>query len=313
MTNSVVSRVGQVNLAGADDALFLKQFGGEVLTEFEIATVFKSRHFIRQIRNGKTAQFPLIGTVQSSYHVPGTFIDGQQVPHAEITISVDGLLIAPVFLANIDEAMNHYDVRGPYATEMGRQLAYQYDRNVARMMVIAARSPNVLVGRAGGSTQTNASMATDSAILTANLFTAAQTFDEKNLPSMERFSFFRPAQFYLLAQNTTLLNRDFDGNASISKGVIETVAGFPIIKTNHVPSTDLRTDPNVLPKYRANFAPTVGIVTTKWSVGTVQLMDIAMEKEYEIRRQGTFMVSKMAVGHGMLRPECAIELRSGNP
>jgi hypothetical protein len=55
MTNSTVSRVGQINTAGAVDALFLKQFGGEILTEFEESTVFKSRHFVRQIRNGKSA------------------------------------------------------------------------------------------------------------------------------------------------------------------------------------------------------------------------------------------------------------------
>lgn len=313
MTNSTVSRIGQVNLAGAVDALFLKQFGGEVLTEFEKSTVFKSRHFVRQIRNGKTAQFPMIGTVSSSYHTPGNFIDGQTVPHAEMTISVDGLLIAPIFLAQIDELMNHYDVRGPYATEMGRELAYQYDRNVARTMILAARSAGTLTGRTGGSAITHADMATDSARLVTSLFTAAQTLDEKNIPTADRNSFFRPAQFYLLAQNTTLLNRDYDGNASISKGVIDTVAGFPIIKTNHVPSTNLSADTSVFTKYRADYSPSVGIVSTRWSVGTVQLMDISMESEWEIRRQGTFMVAKMAVGHDKLRPECAIELRTAAP
>lgn len=55
MTSSTVSRLGQVNATGSDSALFLKQFGGEILTEFEMATVFKGRHFTRQIKNGKTA------------------------------------------------------------------------------------------------------------------------------------------------------------------------------------------------------------------------------------------------------------------
>ena len=31
-----LSRLGQINKAGADDALFLKQFGGEILAEFEL-------------------------------------------------------------------------------------------------------------------------------------------------------------------------------------------------------------------------------------------------------------------------------------
>lgn len=56
MSNSIVSRVGQINTAGAVDALFLKQFGGEILAEYEESTVFKTRHFVRQIANGKTAQ-----------------------------------------------------------------------------------------------------------------------------------------------------------------------------------------------------------------------------------------------------------------
>ena len=41
------SRLGQINKAGADDALFLKQFGGEILTEFNKNNVFKEGHFIR--------------------------------------------------------------------------------------------------------------------------------------------------------------------------------------------------------------------------------------------------------------------------
>jgi hypothetical protein len=46
------------------------------------------------------------------------------------------------------------------------------------------------------------------------------------------------------------------------------------------------------------------------AVGTVKLMDLGMEGEYQINKQGTLMVAKYAVGHGILRPEAAIELRS---
>ena len=95
MTNSTVSRLGQVNAAGDVDALFLKQFGGEILTEFEESTVFKTRHFVRQIRNGKTAQFPMIGTVGSSYHTPGNFIDGQTVKDESKAFFRCDLIIRP--------------------------------------------------------------------------------------------------------------------------------------------------------------------------------------------------------------------------
>lgn len=306
MTNSVVSRLGQINAAGADDALFLTQFGGEIMTEFEKSTVFKNNHFTRQIRNGKSAQFPFIGTVSSSYHTPGNFIDGQAVNHAQKVISIDGLLVAPVFIAQIDELENHYDVRGPYATEMGRELALQYDTMVARTAVLAARASSPLTGRSGGSVIDSANMATSSSEMATALFSAAQTFDQKDIPAADRNSYWRPAQYYLMAQNTTLINKDYSGMGSIASGKIETVAGIDLIKTNRVPSTNVATG---LAKYQGDFSKTVAVVMNRWAVGTVQLMDIALEREYEIRRQGTFMVAKMAVGHDVLRPDCAIELK----
>jgi len=35
-----------------------------------------------------------------------------------------------------------------------------------------------------------------------------------------------------------------------------------------------------------------------------------MESEYDIRRQGTLMVGKLAYGHGILRPEAAVEIKT---
>jgi hypothetical protein len=39
-------------------------------------------------------------------------------------------------------------------------------------------------------------------------------------------------------------------------------------------------------------------------------MDLAVEMEYDMRRQGTLIVAKYALGHGILRPESAVELAS---
>lgn len=304
-----LSRIGQINQTGADDALFLKQFGGEILTEFEQETAFKQRHYVRQISNGKSAQFPLIGTVNSAMHVPGKWIDGASVPHAEVVLTIDGLLVAPLFVADIDTLMNHYDVRGPYATEIGRELAQQYDLNVARTAILAARTTtNPLTGREGGESISTALMNTSSTVLAAALFSAAQKFDEKKVPSADRNAFVRPAQYYLCAQNTTLINKDWGGAGDLSKGSFSSLAGITIVKTNNLPSTDLSADATVITKYRGNYAKTFGLVMNRWAVGTVQLMDISLETDREIRTQGTFMVGKLAVGHGPLRVECAIEL-----
>ena len=61
--------------------------------------------------------------------------------------------------------------------------------------------------------------------------------------------------------------------------------------------------------YHGNFSTTVAVVFHKSAIGTVKLMDLGMESEYDIRRQGNLMVAKMALGHGILRPESACEIK----
>ena len=52
----------------------------------------------------------------------------------------------------------------------------------------------------------------------------------------------------------------------------------------------------------------IGLVMTTDAVATVKLMDLSVESEYQINRQGTLVVSKYAMGHNVLRPACAIAL-----
>ena len=107
---------------------------------------------------------------------------------------------------------------------------------------------------------------------------------------------------------------------SIASGSIPQIAGITLYKSNHIPSTDLSgvatgdgaalNDPfGAGNGYNANFTNTLGIVSHSAAVGTVKLLDLATESEYQIERQGTLFVAKYAMGHGILRPECAIELQ----
>lgn len=308
MTNTTVSRLGQINGAGDASALFIKVFGGEVMTEFERLNVFEKLTYVRRITAGKSAQFPLVGRASSAYHTPGTWIDGTAIDHAEKTIVIDELLQSNTFIANVDEAMNHYDVRSIYSSELGQELAYQYDTHLAAVLTLAARAASPLTGRSGGSRITHADMLTDPARLEAALFTATQTLDEKNVSQQDRYAVFRPAQFYLLAQRDRLVDTNLGAKGAVASGVVETIAGLPIVKSNHVPSTSVTTGPT---KYQGDFTTTVGLVFNKYAAGTVKLLDIGVESEYEIRTQGTFFVAKYLVGHDVLRSDCAIEIATG--
>ena len=111
------SRVGQVNSAGAVDALFLKKFAGEILTTFEENNVFKGLHTIRTIDSGKSAQFPVTGVASANYYTPGQNIADSgnsylsDIKKNEVVITIDDMLLASTFLSNIDDLKNHYDIR----------------------------------------------------------------------------------------------------------------------------------------------------------------------------------------------------------
>lgn len=55
MADANPSRAGQINQSGDVLALFLKKFGGEILTAFRERTEFLGRHMVRTIDSGKSA------------------------------------------------------------------------------------------------------------------------------------------------------------------------------------------------------------------------------------------------------------------
>jgi len=346
------SRVGQVNSAGDVDALFLKKFSGEILQTFEESNVFKPLHTIRTIENGKSAQFPVTGIATANYHTPGENIAEEggsasskylsDIKKAEQIITIDKMLIASTFLANIDDVKNHYDIRSVYANELGKALALRFDSAIAKVFIAAARSSAVITGgktggqldvanndfSAGDVAGTPAAV-TGAELITA-LFTAAQKLDENDIPGDGRFAVLRPSEYYKLitggsgavAINTSAANKDVGGSGSLASGSIAQVAGINIYKSTHIPSTDLSavtsgdgaSSNDVFGGngvgYNGDFRNSLGIVGHSAAVGTVKLLDLATESEYQIERQGTLFVAKYAMGHGILRPECAIELVS---
>jgi hypothetical protein len=342
------SRVGQVNSAGDVDALFLKKFSGEILQTFEESNIFKPLHTVRTIENGKSAQFPVTGIASADYHTPGENIADagnsylSDIKKAEQIITIDKMLLASTFLSNIDDVKNHYDIRSVYANELGKALALRFDTAIAKVFIAAARSSAVITGgktggqldvanndfSAGDVAGTPAAV-TGAELITA-LFTAAQKLDENDIPGDGRFAVLRPSEYYKLitggsgavAINTSAANKDVGGSGSLASGSIAQVAGINIYKSTHIPSTDLSavtsgdgaSSNDVFGGngvgYNGDFRNSLGIVGHSAAVGTVKLLDLATESEYQIERQGTLFVAKYAMGHGILRPECAIELVS---
>lgn len=310
MANATVLNIGQVNGGGSTDALFLKVFGGEVMGAFETACVTEGRFMERQIQSGISAQFPATWRLAASYHTPGNEIVGQTSNVNERVITVDDLLICSVFFAKLDDAKTHYDVRSTYSTEAGRALAYRRDKNLLQIGCLAARASATVTGASGGTQLTSLTTLyrTSAVDLAAGIYLAAETLDGKDIPEDDRNCYVKPAQYYLLAQSTALINRDWGGAGSYSDGKILRIAGIPIVKTNQLPTSVISANSGEKNTYNADFSKTAALVCHKGVAGTLKLLDLKMEMDYDIRRQGTLLVASYAVGHGILRPECSVEL-----
>merc|ERR1712023_452982 len=224
-------------------------------------------------------------------------------------------------IINIDDLKNHYDVRATYADELGKALARTYDQNVAKQIANASRASTNLSGGNGGLVLTLANGNTASANVTgdeiaAAIYDIAQTFDERDIPPTDRFCVLPPAEYYKLAESATrTVDVDFNpqGNGSFASGRVQQVAGIPVMMSNNVPQTNVSSNPSGANNtYSGDDSKTIGLVFHKSAVGTVKLMDMTTEisgSDYGIMYQGTLMVAKYALGHGILRPECAATIK----
>ena len=356
-----VSYQGQNNNTGDVRNLFLKLYAGEVLTAFEEKNIMMPLVRTRTISKGKSASFPMTGRASAEYLTPGNEITGGQIRAGERVVSIDDLLISSQFIANIDEAINHYDVRSIYSKEAGIALAKEADKNILRQALKASLASNAT--RAGALVQDYTSFteedftdnvtigaaaadATDPAKLAKAIFDAKKEMDTKNVPSDGAFVVLPPAQYYALmdvsdGSKLTFMNRDYGGNGSIASGTVPMIAGMPVYMSNHLVVSDLietagaskgqskgqRPLANTAGSGRTTSyditnvttdsvnlvdiaAKAKGLVMTQDAVATVKLLDLGVESEYQINRQGTLMVAKYAMGHNVLRPATSIALLS---
>ena len=323
MANANPASIGRANAGGSEDALFLKIFAGETITAFEQSSVTEGHEMVRSISSGKSATFPVMGRTTAAYHTPGSEILGTDVNHSEVVVTINDLLVSSAFLSNIEEAKNHWDVRSSYSTEIGRALAFQKDKHVLQTIGQASLASANATGLDGGTTLTNTSIASATASTAANgmidsLFDAASALDSHYVPKEDRVAFIRLEEYYKLANSTNAVNVDFTqgSNGGVDTGKVLSIAGIKLIPTPHFVASNVNSGVDQGSATQGGSNPQavdlsnyVCLVSHPSAVGTVKLMDLAVESEYQIQRQGTLMVAKYAMGHGVLRPESAVGIK----
>ena len=157
------------------------------------------------------------------------------------------------------------------------------------------------------------------------LFESARLLDEKDVPSSDRFAIITPKMYYELVNNTTgtdvvsssVINKDVGGEGSLAAGTVSRVAGITLLTSNHIPGVNTAAAGNAWSSstpgnnYAFEAQQVAGLVFHKGGFGTLKLMDLAMESEYMIARQGNLFVAKYSMGHGPLRPESVVVWSDG--
>jgi hypothetical protein len=226
-------------------------------------------------------------------------------------VNVDDKLTSSLYVAEIDELMSHYDLRAPFATELGRAMARAFDKRSLQAVILAARASTIVTGGNGGSSVVHSGAATDAEVLKNAIISAAQKLDEKNIPETDRYAALRPAQYALLIQDTDVINADWAaGNGNLATGVVKQLNGITLRKSNNIPSTNVAAVTGENNTYAVDATNTVCPVWHRDAIGTVRLLGLTVETAWKIEKQAWLTVAKYALGTKYINPECAYEIKN---
>ncbi len=307
-----LTRPGQI-VNGADAReIFMEQYAGEVLRAFMDETKVMDRHKVRHITEGKSANFPATWKATAYEHTPGEHLTPQKIMHGERKIFIDKRIVAPIFTDSLDELISHYENRAEYGEQSGRVLAEKMDANVMRSIVAAARvtaGGETIQGYSPvGTVLSDLDLATSVSVLASKIFEAQIAFDGNKVPEGGRAIYVKPLQYWGLIQDpsaTAALDRDYGGSGVYATGVLKQIGGLDIVKITNMPTDDGSGETET--KYQVDLSSTVAFASTPDAVGTVKLLDLHTDSWEDKDRRGHMIVSEYACGHGILRPECAVE------
>lgn len=316
-----ISNPGQKLSAGERDALFMKVFSGEVLTAFARNTVMMSRHQVRTIDHGKSASFAVMGRTRAKYLAPGNSLDDQRkkFEHSEKVIAIDGLLTADCLITDIDDAMNHYDVRVEYSRQLGEALAQSADcaiiNELANMAAKDAAVPENIpdngvdaekVQGTGKAFEFETGLAISQSADYGNkiiegLLAARAAFTKNYVPMGDRYCLLTPEGYSALIKALMPDSANYQALFDPNSGKLQTICGFEVIEVPHLLNDGVDGKHKLNTKFTA--AKLQGIVFHRSAVGTVKLKDLAMERARRAEYQADQIIAKYAMGHGGLRPE----------
>lgn len=168
---------------------------------------------------------------------------------------------------------------------------------------------------------------------------ARTTFRKMNVYDQELYLAISPSMYEKLFNYLDLISADYKGSGSIAEGELPRLFGFNIVESNVFyegedgDDNDLGElytvpgDTNTEPEYKTatigedwsgdggiNHKVTVkgggllAVAFTRDAAAMVNLKDIYVEEDYDIKEKATYITADLAAGFDSFRPECAIAI-----
>lgn len=314
------------NQANGALALFLTQFGGECLTAYRRARKTIGRHLERSIKNGKAADFPVLGRKVAKYLNRGQSLDAIREADKQTVkkIFIDGLLTADCLIFDLDDAMLHYDVSSEYAAQIGEALAMAADGGVLAEIAKLAVSETESLPGLGKSKIIKRSVADGLSAeseelgkaIVAEVLAAKTLMSNNYVPNEGRVCYMLPVAINAMVAAKDVINKEFGAVATITDATVTRLAGMEIVEvpaltvggvtssTGEKPDGIVQGDGHVFPKeYKDTCA---FLVAHRSTVGTLTLRKFEIEHARRTEYQADEIVGKYQIGHGGLRPESAV-------
>lgn len=262
------------------------------------------------------------------------------------TIFADRLLTCSNLIDNLRNVLDSFDSRGEYAKQLGSALSLRMDQNIAQVLTQAstlqrdnatAATPSAPGADAVGAIAIDTAD-TAGAALVAGLFEAQSRLTQRNVPEEDRFCMIGPAQAKLMFAEAAAMSGGLEwGNTQFSSaaatGRIPMLAGFKIIVSNSIRNSATTGTLNQQTAALGvgsiantnDYSVTIGggypwggstytypmlmaLCYHQSAVGTVKVMDLAIETDRMVEYLADLVVAKLAVGHGVLRNESAVAI-----
>lgn len=328
--------------AGANK-LWLPLWSGEVINAYDEFNIFENLITNKSIAGGYSYEFPVTGTValNASWDA-GEELMGGDSSSTTFKVNLDKRPMAAHFETdNVDLLVTQWDYRSELARQAGLTLANTRDKQIISAIIAAGvvapltsdpRGLQVANFPAPAIVDTSTSaigVAVSSCSETVALSILQKIEDylvfmqENNYPVQNVYCAVTPKVFQVIralgiprsTSNFTnvpmfTMSDDYGAGAPISSGMnmlSDTLdyMGVKIVKTNHIPKSNLGSTPIGGAKYNLDVSKVniFGMIFQPEAVAGLSLMGMKVDTVQDVRRNTQFTVASMLKGTGILRPE----------